>query len=335
MVKHNKTYTAEAVTAWHPDKICDQISDAILDRCLKEDPLSRVAVECIGGHNMIVLIGEITTHAVVDYARVAHSVYRDLTGKDIGVLINIDKQSYDIAKGVDKGGAGDQGIMIGYASSENVAKIPDETYLARELLRGFEVDGKSQVTMKGDKATQIVLSIQGKTQEELMAHVQKAMIPFLTDKTDVYCNNTGSFEIGGFDSDTGCTGRKIVVDAYGPRVPVGGGSFSGKDPSKVDRSGAYMARFIALEALNYFKAKEALVKLGYVIGKAEPIMKRITVTMDDGKTYNDWPKGIYDCNVQAIIERFDLRRPIYLDTAKSGHFGRPELPWEKIQYDEI
>ena len=319
-------YTAEAVTKKHPDKICDQISDAIVDACIEQDPMSRVAIETIGGHGDIVLIGEVTTKASVNFSEVAKEIYADLIGKEIRVLTNIVKQSPNISRGVDGGGAGDQGIMIGYACNENIAYIPGELYIARNLLKGFEVDGKSQVTIKDGKISNVVLSIQGKTGEELITYLRG----IIGDNIPVYCNNTGVFEIGGFDGDSGVTGRKIVIDAYGPRVPVGGGAFSGKDPTKVDRSGAYMARLIALEALKYFEAKEVLVKLAYVIGKSEPIMNQVKITMKDGKIIHDWPNRVYDCRPRAIIERFDLRRPIYLQTARQGHFGFKEYPWEQI-----
>jgi len=311
----NTIQTAESVTAWHPDKVCDQISDAIVDACIAQDPFSRVAVETIGGHGVIVLIGEVTTTTEVDFVSIAKEVYEGLFHKDIGVLCTIVKQSPNIARGVDTGGAGDQGIMVGYACRENEVYIPQEMYLARKLLQGFETDGKSQVTI-GDTIT-VVLSVQGKTKEELEKYIH-AIIPSVHG---MYCNNTGAFDIGGFDGDTGCTGRKIVVDAYGPRVPVGGGAFSGKDPTKVDRSGAYMARWIALDLLHR-GAQEVKVELAYVIGGIKPVMMMATI---DGKQETI----SYDCRPQAIIERFDLRKPIYQDIARNGHFGR-NLPWEVI-----
>ena len=316
-------YTAESVTYMHPDKICDQISDAIVDACLEQDPFSRVAVETLGGHGTIVLIGEVTTKADVDFSEVARKTYFELCKKEIGVLCNIVKQSPDIAQGVDKGGAGDQGIMVGYACNENPMYIPDELFLARLLLKGFTVDGKSQVTIVDDKIDSVVLSIQGKMRKELEEHI-KGIVP---GKPKTYCNNTGKFDIGGFDSDSGCTGRKIVVDAYGPRVPVGGGAFSGKDPTKVDRSAAYMARYIALDILNITRTNEVLVTISYVIGGTEPVM----VTAEYDGVREKISKKDYDCRPEAIIEQFNLRRPIYKDLAKNGHFGRgKELPWENI-----
>ena len=211
--------------------------------------------------------------------------------------------------------------MVGYACRENEQFIPQEMYLARKLLKGFTVDAKSQVVIEDKQITSVVLSVQGETVKDLKQHVKDCGVK-VSDK-NIFANFTGAFEIGGFDADSGCTGRKIVVDAYGPRVPVGGGAFSGKDATKVDRSSAYMARWIALKLLKKYGAKEVLVKLGYVIGKAEPLIKQAVI---DGKetSFN------YDCRPNAIIERFDLRRPIYEDLARNGHFGRMgELPWER------
>ncbi|MFA5013930.1 MAG: methionine adenosyltransferase domain-containing protein [Actinomycetota bacterium] len=330
-LKINMIYTAESVTAWHIDKICDQIADAILDECLRQDKDSRVAVEAIGGHGTVILVGEITTEACLDYCQIARKTYFDLTKKQIGVLSNLVVQSPEIAEGVDKGGAGDQGIMTGYACRENKMSIPQEMYLARKLLEPFESDGKSQVTINDGEITDIVLSIQGKSQEELKnylinwygSHLDSCNKELPTS----YCNNCGSFNIGGLEADSGCTGRKIVVDQYGPRVPVGGGSFSGKDPTKVDRSGAYMARFMALDVLNESGADEVLVSLGYVIGKSEPIMKTAIIN-ENYSEFVDLSK--YDCRPEAIIERFDLKRPIYLQTARYGHFGIKNYPWEAV-----
>jgi S-adenosylmethionine synthetase len=318
--------TAESVTKRHPDKICDQISDAILDACLEQDPMSRVAVETIGGHNTIVLIGEVTTKAVVDFSSVARSLYNDLIGKDIGVLCNIVKQSPQISQGVDIGGAGDQGCMVGYACAENPERIPEELNLARKLLQPYDWDGKSQVTIENGVVSQVVLSVQNQIQSELEKWVRTFFKGYQNFDYNVYCNNTGAFTVGGFDADSGVTGRKIVVDAYGPRVPVGGGAFSGKDPTKVDRSAAYMARWIALKRLKESGAKEVTVRLAYVIGRAEPVMMTATY---NGIEYPLDNKE-FDCRPEAIIERFDLRKPIYLQTAANGHFGYKDYPWEKI-----
>lgn len=317
-----RKYIAESVTYLHPDKICDQISDAILDECLKQDPYSKVAVETVGGHGLITLIGEITSKADVNLSKIAKDYYKKITGKKITVKSNVSKQSPEIAKGVKIGGAGDQGIMVGYACDENKSFIPHELYLSRKLLEEVKTDGKSQVVIKNNKVISVVLSVQGKSKLQLKNHI--ANLNLFNGSTKYFLNNTGSFKVGGFDADAGCTGRKIVVDAYGPRVPVGGGAFSGKDATKVDRSAAYMARWIALKLLKKYGAKEVLVKIGYVIGGIQPLLK---VAYIDGKeiTFN------FDCRPESIIERFDLRKPIYTQTARRGHFGFiKDYLWEKI-----
>lgn len=317
-----KKFIAESVTYLHPDKICDQISDCILDEFLKQDPYSKVAVETVGGHGLITLIGEVTSKANLNISKIAKDYYKKITNKNIIVKSNVSKQSPEIAKGVKIGGAGDQGIMIGYACNENKSFLPNELFLARKLLDGFDSDGKSQVVIKNNKVISVVLSVQGKSKLQLKKHIDNLNI--FNGLAKYFLNNTGSFKIGGFDADAGCTGRKIVVDSYGPRVPVGGGAFSGKDATKVDRSAAYMARWIALKLLKKYGAKEVLVKIGYVIGGIQPLLK---VAYIDGKeiTFN------FDCRPEAIIERFDLRKPIYTQTAKRGHFGFiNDYPWEKF-----
>ena len=312
---------AESVTYLHPDKICDQLSDLLLDEYLRQDPYSRVAIETAGGHGQVALFGEVTSTGEVDHAAVARQYYKKITGKDIQVSSHIAAQSPEIAQGVASGGAGDQGMMLGYACSENELFLPQELYLARKLLAGFDVDAKSQVTLEHGEVTSVVLSAQGKTQAELKQHILQCGVE--VDEKQIFANYTGAFEVGGFDADSGCTGRKIVVDAYGSRVPVGGGAFSGKDATKVDRSGAYMARWVALQLLKKYGASEVLVKLGYAIGKAEPVLQ---VAWVDGVA----ERVEYDCRPQAIIERFELRRPIYLDTARNGHFGRiGGVGWEE------
>ncbi len=317
-------YTAESVTAWHPDKICDQMSDAILDACLEQDPMSRVAVETIGGHGILILVGEVTTKAEINYSKIVKKAYAQLTGKDIGVLTNIVAQSQEIAHGVNKGGAGDQGIMIGYACNENDNYLPNELEFAKRLLRQFDCDGKSQVTYSDNLISKVILSVQGKTQENLKEYVADSLRGYgISDDLEVFCNNAGSFETGGFDADSGCTGRKIVVDAYGPRIPVGGGAFSGKDPTKVDRSAAYMARWIALKLLKEKSASEVLVKIAYAIGGLQPVMQCAII---DGK----YEKINFDCRPMSIINQFNLRRPIYLATARYGHFGFKQNPWEVV-----
>lgn len=212
--------------------------------------------------------------------------------------------------------------MIGYACSENKSYIPDEIHIARKLLNGINTDGKSQVVINNKRLESIVLSIQGKSKEDLKKHIKN--LNLLNRSAKYYLNNTGSFTIGGFDADSGCTGRKIVVDSYGPRVPVGGGAFSGKDATKVDRSGAYMARWIALQLLKKYGASEVLIKLGYVIGGVDPVLKLAYINGKE-ETFD------FDCRPLSIIDRFDLRKPIFTATAKNGHFGFINIyPWEKI-----
>lgn len=316
-------YTSECVSAWHVDKICDQISDAIVDECLKQDPESRVAVETALGHGIVHLTGEITTKAVIDYKKVAKDYYKDLTGKNIEVTTAIKEQSPDIAQGVNNGGAGDQGIMYGYACSETSTFMPLEMSIARWLLNDFNADAKSQVTIDNEtfEISDIVLSVANKTQEELIEFLKKN---FQSSKINFYCNPTGKFEVSGDDCDSGVTGRKIVIDQYGTRVPVGGGAFSGKDPTKVDRSGAYMARWVAIQELKKTASKEVLIRVAYAIGKAEPLE---VTAIRDGVAY-DISKE-YDFRPQSIIKKFDLKRPIYAMTAKYGHFGIKDLPWEQ------
>lgn len=306
-----KAFIAESVTYLHPDKICDQVSDAIVDACLAQDPTARVALETVGGHGSISIYGELTTAATINIPDIVQSYYRSITKKDIEVFTHVVTQSPEISQGVNTGGAGDQGVMVGYACRENDAFLPQEMYLSRKLLQGIHIDAKSQVTIIDDVIDSVVLSAQNHTPEELQARVTAAGIPA---NTKVYLNNTGAFTIGGFDADSGCTGRKIVVDAYGPRVPVGGGAFSGKDATKVDRSAAYMARWVALHLMHLHDAQEVLVRLGYVIGGDQPLIKQAIV---DGReeTFD------IDCRPDAIIERFNLRKPVYVKTARDGHFG--------------
>lgn len=319
MVNHD---IAECVTSRHPDKMCDIISDAIVDACLEQDPYSRVAVETCGGHGELFLVGEITSKAEVNFEKTARDVYRELTGKDIHCATYIHQQSPEISAKVDGGGAGDQGVMVGYATWETEERMPTEMVMARKLLQPYwERDGKSQVCYRDGKLINLVLSVQGANQQELEAHAYG-----LVDNRDIdiYCNNIGDFNVGGFDADSGCTGRKIVVDAYGPRVPVGGGAFSGKDATKVDRSGAYMARWIAKHTLEMKGAQDVLVRLGYVIGGVEPLL--VEVLVDGIDCSNEIDRSV--CRPEAIIERFGLRQPIYKDLAMNGHFGRVHLPWE-------
>ncbi len=326
--------TAEYVSPSHPDKVCDQISDKILDECLKGHKKSRVAVEVMGGHGKIQIMGEITTKADLDYKKIAEEVYVSCGyEKGIDIEVNIKAQSREISKGVDSGGAGDQGIMIGYACNENEFKIPEEHLLARDLIEFIyefkKTDAKTQVTVSGESVGVIVISAAGILKEDLedltysWIDSDKPFVERMNFKNvEVMANPAGNWSMSGFEADTGLTGRKIVVDSYGPRVPVGGGCFSGKDPTKVDRSGAYMARKIALDYLNSFEGKEVIVKLGYVIGMREPVMKIAAV---DGRVLNI--EG-YDLTPRGIIKNLSLKRPIFEDLARNGHFGRKGLFWE-------
>ena len=244
--------TAECVTPKHPDKLCDRISDAILDACLEQDPNSRVAIETMGGHGIITITGELTTKAFVDMREIAQKI----AGNQYGVQINVVKQSPEISQGVDTGGAGDQGIMVGYACNENEAMIPMELYLARSLCKflyeKFPFDGKTQVTLYENGVIEtIVASFQNVSQKDLMEGVNSWLVSkhLMGRGIKTLCNPAGDWKQGGFEADTGLTGRKLAVDNYGTRVPIGGGAFSGKDATKVDRSAAYMARYIAVDLL--------------------------------------------------------------------------------------
>lgn len=321
-----KMRTAESVSPGHPDKLCDQIADAILDAYLAGDPKSRVAVEVLGGHGKVVIIGEVTSKAEVN----GKAVVERLVG-DLDIEIRIAKQSPEIAHGVDSGGAGDQGIMVGYATSETPELLPLETVLARRLnqylFKLWAFDGKTQVTLKDGRIQSIVASWQNVAKKDLETEVNNWLKsePLAKPAKDVvvHANPAGDWHQGGFDADTGLTGRKLVIDNYGPQIPVGGGSFSGKDPSKVDRSGAYMARRIAIDYLKKRGAKEVFCYLAYAIGEAEPVEAMVIV---DGK--EEAVKG-YDVTPNGIIKFLDLRKPQYEPTARYGHFGHPEFAWEK------
>lgn len=315
--------TAESVSPMHPDKICDRISDAILDACLEQDPTSRVAIETMGGHGIITITGELTTTATVDLRQVAQSI----VGTKYGIQVNVVTQSPEIAQGVDAGGAGDQGIMIGYATDETLELLPLEVVLARDLNRylykKFPYDGKTQVTVHNGQIKSIVASFQNTSSTDLYFLVQEwHRVRGLTfNNIDLHINPAGSWHIGGFDADTGLTGRKLAVDNYGPSIPVGGGCFSGKDPSKVDRSAAYMARRIAVDYLRSHQAKEVFVRLAYAIGHNHPVEATAII---DGK---EIPVQGYDLTPQGIIRTLDLQRPIYAKTAEYGHFGNG-FDWE-------
>ena len=309
--------TAEFVSPRHPDKMCDRISDAILDLCLEQDPNSRVAVETMGGHGKVFITGEVTTEAKLNDGDIKRIV-KQISNID-DVTIHLETQSPEIAQGVDTGGAGDQGIMIGYACDENQEYVPQEYFLARNLNRylyaSYQTDGKTQVTMNGN-SLRVVASFQGAPTEELEKKCENFFSQFPQYRIDaLHCNPAGDWDIGGFSADAGLTGRKLAVDNYGPRVPLGGGAFSGKDASKVDRSAAYMARKIAVDILKEKGAKEVIVQLAYAIGYNQPLQASALV---DGE--HQFVTG-YDLSPNGIIEQLDLKQPIYERTANFGHFG--------------
>ena len=316
--------TAESVSPKHPDKLCDQISDAILDAYFEKDPNARVAAEACGGHGVVFVTGEITSTADVDIP----AIVKRIAGDDIEVHTKIVKQSPELAQGVDTGGAGDQGIMIGYACDETPEMLPREVVLARRLnqhiYEKYPFDGKTQITIAPDGSIDsIVTSFQNAPREELEKLVREFIEKEkLAGKLELHINPAGDWQQGGFDADTGLTGRKLIVDNYGPRVAIGGGCYSGKDPSKVDRSAAYMARKIAVDYLRERKAHEVLVRLAYAIGYAEPLEKTVII---DGKA--EEIEG-YDLTPNGIIKYLDLKRPIYEKTARWGHYGEG-FDWDK------
>ena len=303
--------TAEFVSPKHPDKICDFIADSILDAYLEGDKESRVAIEVMGGHKLITVNGEVTSQAKPNIEKLVQNI----VGLDYKVIINIATQSKEIAKGVDKGGAGDQGIMKGYATSETPEYLPLEyvlaRYLCKKIYQVYPHDGKTQVTIEGNKILTVVASFQNTNSEELLKLVKSMIVA-----KEYLINPAGEWTYGGFDADTGLSGRKLVIDDYGPEIPIGGGSLSGKDYTKVDRSGAYMARRIAVELLEKRKAKEVFVKLAYAIGKSEPVM---AVAVIDGK--EEEITG-YDLSPKGIREYLKLDKVKFTDTCTWGHFGR-------------
>ena len=362
-------FTSESVTEGHPDKIADQISDAILDACLAQDPLSRVACETLTCTGLVVVAGEITTQAYVDFQTLVRETVRGIGYDDAlkgfdcntcGVISTINRQSPDIAQGVDTGGAGDQGMMFGYATNETPELMPTPISLAHRLAEKLtEVrkngkmpylrpDGKSQVTVEYDsnyrpvRVDAVVISTQHaeevsneQLRKEILDQVIKAVIPaeLLDAKTKYHINPTGRFVIGGPMGDTGLTGRKIIVDTYGGMGRHGGGAFSGKDPTKVDRSAAYMARYVAKNIVAAGLAERCEVQLAYAIGVAEPVSVRID-TFGTGNVGEqrliELIRENFQLTPKGIIESLNLRRPIFKKTAAYGHFGRSgeSFTWE-------
>lgn len=323
-VQQHHYRTAESVSPKHPDKICDQISDAVLDAYLAKDPYARVAIDVAGGHGKVFVTGEVTSTTHVDIT----PIVTRLAG-NVECIEHIASQSSEIAQGVDIGGAGDQGIMIGYATDETPELLPLEVVLARSLNQAiyekWPYDGKTQVTLDGDEIVSIVASFQHAPHDELREVVKywattqnytgKCFVEGRDKNPTLHINPAGDWNQGGFDADAGLTGRKLAVDNYGPRIPIGGGAFSGKDPSKVDRSAAYAARKIAVEYLRKRHAHEVVVRIAYAIGVAEPLEATVIIDgqAEEVNGYNLTPNG--------IIDWLDLRRPIYEATATYGHFG--------------
>ncbi|MDB5195084.1 MAG: methionine adenosyltransferase [Parcubacteria group bacterium] len=341
------TYTTESVTNGHPDKVCDQISDAILDACLAQDPHSRVAVETFGSHGTLMIGGEVTTRAQVDYEAIARQVYTDIGYTEpLDILARVVTQSGDIAMGVDTGGAGDQGIMYGYATDETPEFLPQGVVLAHALARRLEAlrtsgtlpylrpDGKTQVTIRDGKVITALTSTQHAEEAELERIrtdlAEHLFAPVLGDVSDIelLVNPTGRFVAGGFEADAGLTGRKIMVDTYGGLMPHGGGAFSGKDATKVDRSAAYMCRFAAKNLVAAGHAKKALVSVAYAIGRVEPVM--VEAYGADGENLSDIVARNFDFRPRAILERLGLTRPQFRETAAYGHFGVAGRSWEEL-----
>src|ERR1051325_10349576 len=369
-------FSSESVTEGHPDKLCDQVSDAILDSCLAVDPFSRVACETVAKTGFVLVAGEITTKALLDFQRIVRGVVRDIgfTSSQVGfdadtcaVMVAIERQSPDIAQGVDRGdpakqGAGDQGLMFGYACDETKELMPLPIQMAHQLAmklaevrkkktKGIDFlrpDGKTQVSVRYEDGEvtgveAIVVSTQHDDkvkqkaiEEAIREHVIKPIVPakLVTPKTKIHVNPTGRFVIGGPQGDTGLTGRKIIVDTYGGYARHGGGAFSGKDPSKVDRSAAYYARYIAKHVVASGLARRCEVQFAYAIGVAEPVSMLVdtfgTGTISDDKLTKA-VLATFDARPGMLIQELDLRRPIFRKTAAYGHFGReePEFTWEK------
>lgn len=319
--------TAEYVSPMHPDKMCDRISDSILDLCLSYDKMSRVAVETIGGHGKVYVCGEITCKHKVTKKEIK-KIVKEISGIK-RVEINLVTQSGYIAQGVDVGGAGDQGIMVGYACNENKEMMPQEIYLARSLCNFiyevFPDDGKTQITLNDKNEIDTIVVSWCRIGADIIKQCVNLWLKEMSIETKgikkLY-NPAGDWYVGGFDADTGLTGRKIAIDNYGPAVPIGGGAFSGKDSTKVDRSGAYKARQIAVTELKENNAREVIVKIAYAIGYDHPVMVTAEI---DGKEKDITKK--YDCKPLSIIKDLDLRNLCYNKLAKIGHFGNDSI-WD-------
>ena len=364
-----KLFTSESVTEGHPDKLCDYISDSILDAYLELDPNSRVGCEVVAGKNKVFVTGEITSNGEVDIEKIVRKAIKDIgylgdtdiDYKKCEIIVNTSKQSSDIALGTndDVGGAGDQGMMFGYACDDNEEYMPMAIYLAHKLtkrltevkkegiIKDIGADGKSQVTLEYEndevkRIETIVISVQHKDSKdlnELKKEIKKEVIDkvipksLMDKKTNIYINPTGRFVIGGPLGDSGLTGRKIIVDTYGGYARHGGGAFSGKDATKVDRSASYMARHIAKNIVANGYAKVCEIQLSYAIGIAEPVSVNINTFGTNSILEEDIVKKVldkFDLTPQGIINYLDLRKPIYKKTTNYGHFGKSELPWEKI-----
>lgn len=363
-----KYFTSESVSAGHPDKLCDQISDAILDACLSQDKFSHTGVECMATVDHLVLAGEVKSKAVVDYPAIARNIIRKTGYTDPIYNFSyespidnfIHQQSADIAVGVDKGGAGDQGMMFGFATDETPEFMPLPIILAHKLVREMDMarqkkllpylrpDGKSMVKVCYENSipknvTQVVLAVphdpqvrNGELKKALFKSIVRPVLSqygFDSREKDLIVNGTGRWEIGGPASDTGLTGRKIIVDSYGGMGRHGGGCFSGKDPSKVDRSGAYAVRFIAKNIVARKMAARCEIQVAYVIGHRQPVVRTVETFGTERvakKKIEKFAWDLLDLSVPGIIKGLNLLHPIYAKTARYGHFGRSEFPWEKI-----